>query len=247
VDETRYRPAATVLDRLAGVDFVAVVGPAAVGKTTLIREAAGRELSLHPVLNNTSRLPRPEERDGVDYRFETLTRMRQRVERREYVQVAPNVFGALYATAAEDYATSGVALLAVLAEAVPDFRALPFRRFRVVFVLPPDVATWQNRLAPRGWGRETTTRRMAEAERSLRFAASAADIQFVVNHDLAASIQDFSTLVLDRPWSKRLHHDQLRAKTIVSQLLTGMGSQGDGSGERGDQSIPRLTATDRHH
>jgi guanylate kinase len=205
--------------RLAKVDFVAVVGPAAAGKTTLIRAAVERDSGLHPVLNNTSRPPRPDERAGVDYRFETLATMRQRMAEGDYVQVAPNVFGALYATAAADYTTTGVALLPVLAEAVPAFRALPFRRMRVVYVLPPAALIWRYRLADRGWDQQTLTKRMAEARRSLRFALDGEDTLFVINEDLSTSVDDFVTLVRQRPWSERLREDQLRARTIVDDLM----------------------------
>lgn len=198
---------------------MAVVGPAAAGKTTVIHAAVERDPELRPVLNNTSRPPRPDERDGVDYRFQTLTAMRQGMAAGTYVQVAPNVFGALYATAAEDYATTGVALLPVLAEAVPEFRALPFRTLRVVYVLPPGSRIWWNRLVGRGWDQSTLAKRLAEARRSLRFARDEADTLFVINEDLATSVADFVTLARALPWPDRLREDQLRARMIVDDLL----------------------------
>ncbi|MBN1174286.1 MAG: hypothetical protein JXA67_19100 [Micromonosporaceae bacterium] len=214
-----YRPAPKVLARLASVDFVAVVGPSAAGKTTLIREAARREPDLHPVVNNTSRDPRPDELDGADYRFETRAGMDERIARREYVQVAPNAFGDLYATAAEDYATDGVALLPVLADAVPTFRALPFKSVRVVYVLPPDPLTWHQRLVRRRWSAATHAKRLAEGARSLAFALTDQATLFVVNEVLTTSVEDFATIVLRRSWPARLRRDQTRARTIVEVLL----------------------------
>ena len=165
-----YQPAAQVLERLAEVDFVAVVGPSAVGKTTLIREAMRRESGLRLVLNNTSRPPRPDECHGVDFRFESRQRMEERIAEREYVQVAPTVFGDWYATASEDYATDGVAVLPVLAASLASFRALPFRSVKAVYILPPTRQVWWKRLEERHADPDRLAGRAAEGLRSLKFA-----------------------------------------------------------------------------
>ena len=194
-----YLPAPEVLSRLSQVDFVAVVGPSAAGKTTLIHEAAARSSGIRPVLNNTSRGPRPGEVGGVDFRFETRSRMLDRIASREYVQVAPTVFGDLYATAAEDYATDAVAVLPVLADAVPAFRALPFRSLRVIYVLPPDWPTWQYRMTARHTATDQLRRRLEEGRRSLEYALDEPDLRFVVSDELEAATADFIDAVLDSP------------------------------------------------
>ena len=220
IDEP-YRPSPQALRRLREVDFVAVVGPSAVGKTTLIREALRREPGLRLVLNNTSRARRPDEVDGVDYRFETRARMLQRIELGEYAQVAPAAFGDLYATAADDYPTDGYALLPVLADAVADFRALPFRSVRAVFVVPPDAATWRGRLADRGFAPDRLAGRLAEARRSLEFARTDPGLLFVVNDDLATAAADFVALVTGQPSVQpaRARRERDRALAVVDELL----------------------------
>jgi guanylate kinase len=215
-----YVPTPQVLDRLTNVTFAAVVGPSAAGKTTLIREAARREpLMFFTVLNHTSRDPRPDEQAGVDFRFESRARMEEGIMRHEYVQVAPTVFGDLYATAAKDYSTKGVAVLPVLADAIPSFRALPFKVFRTVFVLPPDWQTWQRRLQEHHFTTDKLMKRYIEAQRSLEFALTDQQTRFVINRDLEAAIDDFITLTLDQRLSERLQADQAQAPEIVRNLL----------------------------
>lgn len=214
-----YEPSRRVVQRLAGVDFAAVIGPTAVGKTTLIRAAMAREPRLHLVLNNTSRARRADEQDGVDYRFLSRAEMERRIALREYVQVAPTRFGDLYATAAEDYVTAGVAVLPVLADAMPAFRALPFRRMCAVYVVPPDAATWLDRLAQRGIEPERFAKRLAEAADSLHFGMRDEGVCFVVNDDIEAAADDFVALVTQRPWSGRIRRAQRSARGIVSDLL----------------------------
>lgn len=214
-----YTPAPHTLDRLKQVNFVAVIGPTAAGKTTLIREAMRREPTLHLVLNNTSRARRDDEQDGVDYRFETRERMEERIARGEYAQVAPSVFGDLYATAADDYVTDGIALLPVLADAMPAFRALPFHTIRSIFVLPPDWDTWQERIKSHNFTPDRLAKRLAEAKRSLEFALHDDATVFVISRGIDRATEDFMTLTLDTAMPSSLKDDQQKAPAIVRNLI----------------------------
>lgn len=219
MDFSTYRPAPEVLKRLEQVTFTAVVGLTAVGKTTLIRQASMREPSLHMVVNNTSRDPRPDEREGIDFRFETRAYMEERIAHHEFVQVAPNLFGDLYATAAEDYPSDGVCVLPVLADAMPAFRALPFKSVRSVYILPPDWEAWQERLKQHQFNTDKLMQRLAEGKRSLQYALDDIDTQFVINGDLSTAVDDFITLAFGRPMDERLQADQEKAKELVRNLL----------------------------
>jgi len=219
MDTALYEPSPLALERLEAVTFVAVVGPTAAGKTTLIRRAMQREPSLHLVLNNTSRARRPDEHEGVDYRFETREAMIKRIERGEYVQVAPTLFGDLYATAADDYTTDGIATLPVLADAIPVFRRLPFKKMRTVYVLPPDWDTWQARIALHKFTPEKRASRMQEAARSLHFALDDTHTTYVVSREGERATDDFIQAVCDRPYTPALVADQTIAKDIIHNLL----------------------------
>jgi len=219
MDMSLYSPSSRALDRLREVRFVAVVGPTAVGKTTLIREAMQRNSSLHLVLNNTSRTPRPDEQEWVDYRFETRDAMEQRIEHGEYVQVAPSVFGDLYATAADDYSTEGVAVLPVLADALPQFRALPFKEMRCIYVLPPDWETWQARIAKHNFAPDKLAARLREAQRSLTVAKQDSELEFIISRSIESATNDFMRLALAQPYTETLQADQELAVGIIASLL----------------------------
>jgi len=217
MDFSDYRPRPDVLARLRRVSLVAVVGPTAVGKSTLIAAAMRREPSIHLVRNNTSRAPRPGEQDGADYAFRTREDMLAGIARGDFVQVAPSVFGDIYATAPDGYTADGVAAMAVLADAMPTFRALPFKHVASVFVLPPDFRSWQARM--HGFTPEQLTRRLAEAERSLQFALGESQTRFVINGDLERATGDFISLALGRPLNARQQADQLAARSLTQELL----------------------------
>ncbi|MEK7152481.1 MAG: hypothetical protein AAB834_00910, partial [Patescibacteria group bacterium] len=93
-----YEPNEAVLTKLPQVTLVAVIGPAAVGKTTLMNAAAARCPALHPVLTTTSRGLRNGEKNDIDAHFRSRKEMKQRIAEHAYVQVSPDVLGDLYAT-----------------------------------------------------------------------------------------------------------------------------------------------------
>jgi len=212
-----YKPAPHVLDRLRQVDFVAVIGPTASGKNAVLKAAKAIAPELHEVINNTSRAPRAEERNGVDYHFLTRREMQMRIDKGEYAQVAPSVFGDLYATHAQDYATDGYALLPVLAEAVHMFEALPFKSMRCIYILPPNWSEWQRRIVEHHFSPELLVKRLAEAERSLTFALSQKDMTYLINDDLAETAKHFVDIVLGAhaPTS----HDTEQARDLAKTLL----------------------------
>lgn len=219
MDFSDYQPAPAVLEKLKNIDFVAVVGPTAVGKTTLMRVAAGISPLFTIVLNTTSRMQRLDEKEGVDGHFRTKQEMLERIARREFVQVAPSVLGEVYATAPEDYPSQGVAMMAVLADAIPMFQALPFKSFRIIYILPPDWKEWETRLKTHGFEPDQLVKRLAEAKRSLEFAAKDPNIQFVINDNIDAAVSDFVALVHGDPLNRRQAENQKRAPTIIQGLL----------------------------
>lgn len=219
MDFSDYQPSHSALAKLKGVDFVAVVGPTAVGKTTLMKAATAADPDLKMVLNNTSRAQRATEQDGVDYHFRTREEMLERIARHEYVQVAPSLLGEIYATAPEDYPEEGVGMLAVLADALEMFRRLPFKSFKALFVVPPSAEVWQQRLIAHGFTPDHLHKRLAEAKRSLQYALDHPEMLFVVNDQVEQAALDFIALARGDTLSPRQHADQTRARTIIQEIL----------------------------
>lgn len=211
-----YKPSEAVLSHLPKVIFVAVIGPTAVGKTTLMNAAAARCPALHPVVSSTSRARREGEEDGVDMHFCTADDMARRIAAQDYVQVVPSSKnGALYATGPEDYATEGVAMMPVMADAMPAFKALPFKAVRSIYILPPSWDVWQQRIAKHGFAPDELERRLLEAGRSLRYALEDPDTIFVVNDDLAQATLDFTQAALGAASAANPY----ASRDLVAQLL----------------------------
>lgn len=198
-DAMAYKPSSSALAHLAGVDLVAVVGPTAGGKTTIINNALSRDRTAHQVLTTISRVPRPGERDGVDFHAASREAMETRIAKGEYVQVVRTVFSDIYATAPEDYTTEGIALLPVMAEAIAVFRALPFKRFRTCYILPADYDAWYARIAERQFTPEQLAKRLAEARVSFLFAAQDPEVVIIENDTVEAAVAAFLAFLHGRP------------------------------------------------
>ncbi len=225
-DFTNYIPNESVLEALQAVTLVAIVGPSGSGKTTLLRGAVAQDSALHTVVSDVSRAARPEERDGVDYYFRSRNDMLQAVQARAYVQVAASNSGDLYATHIENYAKSGLALITVWAEAMPVFRALPFKTIRTLFIVPASSDIWQQRIGQHHFDNALKQKRLEEARRSFDFALQDQSVQFVINDDVQTAVSDFRMLAHGRAPTAQLQQKQTQARMLIADMQNKLQSAG---------------------
>lgn len=218
MDFSGYQPQPEVLERLENVDFVAVVGPTAAGKTTLMMIAALQHPTMHLVSTQTSRIARQNELEGVGIRFRPRQEMLERITNRQFVQVAPSLLGDIYATGPEDYPAEGVGLMAVLAEALDSFRALPFKSFKTVFIVPAGWERWQLQIKSHGFDPHRLANRLKEAKTSFTFALQSPELTFVINDIPEQAGQDLAAIASGEPAGVRLQADQEKARTIIRDL-----------------------------
>ncbi len=214
-----YTPGTVALARLPNVHFVAIIGPTAAGKTTLLAGAIARDPSIHLMVSTTSRAPRPGEQNGVDYHFYSEEEMRKRIHRREFVSVAPRALGDMYATAPEDYSTTGISATSIMAEAMSGFIALPFGILRQIFVLPPSWNEWQRRILAHGFTSEQITKRMDEAGKSFLYAQTASDLLFVTNDNRERATDDMLHILQGGLPRVTTEDGRLLAARLHEQLL----------------------------
>ncbi|HSX33153.1 MAG TPA: hypothetical protein VLF91_02340 [Candidatus Saccharimonadales bacterium] len=220
MDFAHYSPAPAVLEQLKAFDFVAIVGPSAGGKTTAVKAAVMIEPRLYAVVGDTSREPRPGEHQGQEYFFCSHDDMARRAERRAYINVALGLHGHLYALNADRFQKSKVNIFPIWAKDIPYFQALPFRSFRVVYLLPPHYEEWLARFNQRQFPADEAHRRRTEIKFSLAFALEVEDLHFIIDETIAVAREDLITLALGQPLSERLQADQSRARGVAQELLT---------------------------
>jgi guanylate kinase len=192
-----YTASPEVLEKLKQVDFVGLVGPTAAGKSTLIHAAVAAEpAQFKEVLVTSSRALRPGERQDKDMHFRSKAAMLAGIKARRFVQIMVHPSGDIYATAGEDYPGPGVtALMPVLAAVIPVFRAQPFKRFRLVYVLPPDIGTWLERIETHGFTLQQRAQRFEEAKASIRIALDTPDMLFMVSETPEQAVADLQELL----------------------------------------------------
>jgi guanylate kinase len=170
-----------------------ITGPSGVGKGTLIRLLLDRFPELALSVSATTRMPRPGERDGVDYRFLSPDEFQRRIgagDFLEWAEYAGHRYGTLRSELDRDV---GVLVLEIevqgarqVRERVPEATS--------VFIAPPSAEALRTRLIGRGSDDpEQIERRLAVAEEEM--AAREEFDHVVVNDDLESALRELSDLV----------------------------------------------------
>ncbi len=138
-------------ERGVGLVFI-ISAPSGTGKTTLVREVIHQLPGLRFSVSFTTRLPRPDEREGEDYHFVSHASFQKMVERNDFLEWA-EVLGNRYGTPRPDLKKmelEGVDLILDIdtqgAKKVTKEIAQPV----LVYLLPPSLRVLKERLINRG-------------------------------------------------------------------------------------------------
>jgi guanylate kinase len=144
--------------------IVVVSGPSGSGKTSVV-ERVCRLRAIRKSVSATTRPPRPGERDGISYHFLSAEDFRQRVaagEFAEWAQYRSHWYGTPRRALEEALAAGEDVLLEIDVQGGAQIRAR-YREAVLVFVLPPNRAVLERRLAARGTEDEARRRERLEA------------------------------------------------------------------------------------
>jgi guanylate kinase len=209
-----YQPAPAVIEHIGRVTLLMLVGPSGVGKSTLIKHSG-----LHFVPSDTTRMPRPGEKDGVDMNFRTdYDQLAADIKAGNFVQIAPFATGELYATKYSSYPESGAAVMPVMAEAVPLFRKLGFEKTISAFVVPPSYQEWMRRMSEQQMTVEQRAKRLSEAKISFEFGLSDQQTHFILCDDINESAGQVKDL-LNGQSNEVL---EAEARAVAQSLLTSL-------------------------
>ena len=171
-------------------------GPSGTGKTSVVEGLAERHV-FHFSVSMTTRPARPDEVDGVDYRFVDRETFEAAVGAGEMVEWA-EYSGHLYGTrrdAIEDPLARGEDVLL-------DIEILGAKQVReafpealMIYVLPPSLEVLEERLRGRGdTPDEAVAKRLAVAEWQIEQARQLFD-HFVVNEDLGTAVEEVAGIL----------------------------------------------------
>lgn len=149
---TSYAPGQDVLDALSAVTLVAVIGPSAVGKTTVMNSVVSIDTDFARVNSFTTRPRRPNESSDA-YRFlqqneSTLTDILAQIQRQELVQIAVHpTTRHVYGSLASDYPNTYM-MLDALPNSIAALQSLPFKALKKV-ALTTEPSLWTERFLAR--------------------------------------------------------------------------------------------------
>jgi guanylate kinase len=176
-----------------GILFV-ICGPSGVGKSTLRRQLIEHH-DLAFSISATTRDPRPDEIDGVDYEFISKIEFEQRIARNQFIEWA-NVFDQLYGTPIKqllDHVNAGQDV--VLEIDVQGAQQIQQKKdeFNIsvhfIFIAPPSLEELQERLINRRTNNpQDIDLRIREAEREIS-QADAFD-RVVVNSEIETALAE---------------------------------------------------------
>ncbi|HUS65083.1 MAG TPA: guanylate kinase [Kofleriaceae bacterium] len=189
--------------------LIIISSPSGAGKTTLARRLLGEFPDVSFSVSYTTRPPRVNERDGVDYFFVDGEKFRGMVERGEFAEYA-EVHGNRYGTAravVESALASGRDM--VFDVDWQGGRALAYQwpnDMLRVFILPPDLATLEQRLRRRATdAEEVIQRRLRVAIDELQHTVEYE--HRIVNDDIDRAYATLRAIYLVRRHGEALHPD----------------------------------------
>jgi len=173
-----------------------VAAPSGGGKTSLTRALLGREPAIQLSISYTTRSPRTGESDGVDYRFVTPERFESLRAAGEFLEHA-HVHGNWYATSAtwlkQQIASGQDVLLEIDWQGAAQVRKLIPGSVHI-FILPPSLASLEDRLRRRGQDDDATIARRLNAAREEMRHCDQFDY-VIINQDFASAVDDLSAIV----------------------------------------------------
>lgn len=179
--------------------IVLLVGITAAGKDTIQKRLLDGD-DYHGIVTHTTRLPRSNngvlEQDGEHYHFVSQDKIRQMLERNEFIEV--NRFGDnYYGTSVGEFRAAQqkhkIALGDIDVNGIASFRAISKDNIIPIFIVPPDYQTWRQRLDGRYLTQAELERelpkRLLAARQELEHALSVPYYHFIINDELDRAVR----------------------------------------------------------
>ncbi|NTV55674.1 MAG: guanylate kinase [Deltaproteobacteria bacterium] len=180
----------------AGRIFV-VSGPSGSGKSTLIRELRQKVPGLGYSISHTSRPPRGQEKNGVEYHFVSKESFQKMVENGEFVEWA-EVYQDLYGTSVSSLRSQITMGLDVIMDIdVQGARNIKdhFKDAILIYVLPPSLEILEKRLRERGTDDEKAIRtRLKKAGKEIKNCVSYDYLLF--NDQLDQTVEELKSILI---------------------------------------------------
>ena len=173
--------------------------PSGSGKTTIVKELLKRFDCFEFSISATSRQPRGQEQNGIDYHFMTNEEFKSRVERGEFVEWEEVYNGTCYGTLKSEmeriWSKGNVIVFDVDVMGGINLKRLFGEDACSVFIMPPSIEELERRLRGRGTdSEEVILKRIGKAEFEL---SKAPEFDKVVVNDVLEVAVDEATAIIN--------------------------------------------------
>ena len=177
-----------------------ISGPSGAGKSTVLSVILEKRPEFRYSISYTTRLPRGDEQEGVDYYFIPRASFLDKIDSGELAEWA-EVHGHLYGSSAkfldDSIAAGHDVLLDIDVEGARKLHA-KYPEAILVFISPPSVEELKKRLAKRGTDSPgVVERRLKNAEAEM--AAVHHYHHVIVNDDIAETVSKLEAIIDERP------------------------------------------------
>ena len=171
-------------------------GCSGVGKGTILKELMKRDDSIKLSVSNTTRAPRPDEVDGVDYNFVTKEEFEKVIEEDgylEYAKYCDNYYGTPI-DQVNDMLTQGYNVVLEI-EVKGGLQVMEnFPDILSIFIVPPSMEVLEERLRGRGTEDESAIKkRLKEVEHEIKYKDRYKHI--VVNDKLEDAVEEIYGII----------------------------------------------------
>ncbi|MFI3267703.1 MAG: guanylate kinase [Rikenellaceae bacterium] len=174
--------------------------PSGSGKSTIISQLLKKFTNFEFSISATSRAPRGEEQNGVDYYFLTEEEFKTRVENDEFLEYEEVYKGTSYGTLKTElnriWEKGNVVLFDVDVVGGTNIKKLLGDDAISIFIMPPSVETLRSRLISRNTDSiEAIEKRVAKAEKEISYAPEFDTT--VINDSLEKAVEDVESIIID--------------------------------------------------
>ncbi len=181
---------------MSGNLFV-ISAPSGAGKSTIIKALKERIEGLGYSISHTSRKPRGNENDGIEYHFlkkETFRSMIDAGAFVEWAQVYDDLYGTSFSSLDEQTASGLDVLLDLDTQGAKNIKK-HFKNSVLIYVLPPSLDVLEKRLMARGTDAETVIKsRMKKTSSEIKQCVWYDYI--IINDDLEKAIKEAQAIIM---------------------------------------------------
>lgn len=218
-----YKPADTAVKIIKTTPILLLVGPTGAGKDSL-KDRLLETGDYHHIISHTTRPPRINhgviEQNGREYHFIDKATAERMLDDNEFIE-AKTYSGNLYGTSVAEIQAAQdegkIAMTDIEVQGVAEYKTLD-PNVMAVFLLPPDFATWQQRLMNR-YGDVVDVKdfrlRLQTALEEIEQLLNTNYYVAIINEDLEAAVKHVHTITSSKDHSAG---DESEAREVAKQL-----------------------------